>query len=587
MEFLPVWALEPPAAREGVGSRRIVSHNRLVAQKRRGQKGKKSRAKRSRQPGGARRASTLSAHVRDSKRRELVPPLLAAMQGKHRALAWERDLLPEMLWTASLLVEEWPDRGEHHAALSRLDDLVPDGREVLNGTISSFALVPADRRPEARRWLADTKALTDDFANALSLYSECPAGWMVEDWLQDHTPDSETGVEYLRKLVLRMRDGYSSYAAQLRWVLLARMAKNRKLTLTAEMVDLMKRYPRSLDDDERAKVESLIRASTLSMVSLPGAPNGTSGWTRAFWRQNRTLSPCERSAPLALTDEDEPELDLDTEAPKLLTSAVSTGFVDSVEGLERNLRGLQDQVELDLYEPVTDEVKMGLASRQVRLLRRFVEQPSGWTTERSAHALRPMVDTRILAAWLVDKNDPELFERYKSFGQGKLKLLKLNFEDHIEKRGATEPTHDEYLAWLDARVNEEVMEEYQTISLAPSFADRSIFKMAEDVGLKDLYDLVYAPLSGESHGDWGSLRLHDLDRCANPLHRYHRLGRFGEREETVTLDYVFTVVALVSETVELIFDSYRIPTEDVLDRFRNKFFAVLDSVSDEARHSPY
>src|SRR3712207_5468233 len=187
-----------------------------------------------------------------------------------------------------------------------------------------------------------------------------------------------------------------------------------------------------------------------------------------------------------------------------------------------------------------------------------------------------MVDTRILAAWLVAKNDTELFERYKNFGQGKLKLLKLNFEDHIEKRGGPEPTHDEYLAWLAARVNEEVMEEYQTISLAPSFADRSIFKMAEDVGLKDLYNLVYAPLSADSHGDWGSLRLHDLDRCSNPLHRYHRLGRFGQPEEIVTLDYVFTVVALMSETVELMFDSYGISARSVLDRFQHQFFAVLD-----------
>jgi hypothetical protein len=153
------------------------------------------------------------------------------------------------------------------------------------------------------------------------------------------------------------------------------------------------------------------------MAGLPGAPNGTSGWTRAFWQQNRTLSPCEQSAALALTDEDELEVDLGTEAPVLLTSAVSTGFVDAVEGLEKDLRGLQAQVELDLYEPVADDVKMGLASRQVRLLRRFVEQPSGWTTERSLHAIRPMVDTRILAAWLVAKNDPELFERYRASGR--------------------------------------------------------------------------------------------------------------------------------------------------------------------------
>jgi hypothetical protein len=31
------------------------------------------------------------------------------MQNKQRALGWERELLPEMLWTASIMVEEWPD----------------------------------------------------------------------------------------------------------------------------------------------------------------------------------------------------------------------------------------------------------------------------------------------------------------------------------------------------------------------------------------------------------------------------------------------------------------------------------------------
>lgn len=92
----------------------------------------------------------------------------------------------------------------------------------------------------------------------------------------------------------------------------------------------------------------------------------------------------------------------------------------------------------------------------------------------------------------------------------------------------------DYVAWLEARVNEDVMEEFQTISLAANFADRNIFRMAEDVGLKYLYSVVYSPLSGESHDDWASPRLHDLRRCSNPLHRNHRLGRFADREEVAT-----------------------------------------------------
>ena len=486
---------------------------------------------------------------------------------------WDRDMVPEMLWLASLVVEEWPDRGEHHRALSMLDELIPEGKACLDGTVSAFSLVPEDRRAHARGWLVDAKALTEGFANALALYEDCPAGWMVEDWRKEHRPDPAAGADYFKQLVLKMRDNRSSYTAQLRWVVLARMAKNGKLFMPRELIDELQRYPRGLDDDERSGCESMIRASSLSAAAVPGSPREATGWARSFWQQNRLLSPCENEAGGRLED-DEPEALVSGEAV-LTTSDVRAGFVKAIEALEHDLQDQQGEIVLDLYEPVRDEVMLGLASRQVRLLRRFIEQPSGWTTERSPHTIRPMVDTRILAAWLVWKDDPELFERYKDFGQGKLKLLKLNFEEHIGDREGDDPSHKEYVAWLEARVNEDVMEEFQTISLAASFADRSIFRMAEDVGLKDLYNLVYSPLSGESHGDWASLRLHDLRRCSNPLHRYHRLGRFADREEVATLDFAYTAAALMSETVEIIFGSYGVETDELLGRFEESFFDVL------------
>lgn len=543
-----------------------------------GRKAKKAKAKRRRQHAGTRNASTLADHVRDKGKRQLVPPLLAAMQNKQKIFPWDRDMVPEMLWLASLLVEEWPDRGEHHRALNMLDPLVPEGPGCLDATLSAFSLVPEDSRAAARESLVAAKALTDDFANALTLYDDCPAAWLVEDWANGNSPDKAAGTEYFRKLVARMRDNRSPYTAQLRWVVLARTAKNGKLFMPADVIDEFQRYPRDLDDQGRSRCEALIRASLLSAAGIPGHPRETTGWAKTFWQQNRTLSACEDgAAPRNDEDTDEPSELVSSEERPLTTSDVRTAFVDAVEGLERDLQDLQNKLDLDLYEPVRDEVEMGLASRQVRLLRRFVEQPSGWTTERSPHTIRPMVDTRILAGWLVSEDDPELFERYKEFGQGKLKLLKLNFEEHISKRDAADPSHQEYVSWLEARVNEDVMEEFQTISLAPSFADRSIFRMAEDVGLKDLYNLVYSPLSGESHGDWASLRLHDLQRCTNPLHRSHRLGRFADRDETIAIDFVYTAVSLMSETVDLLFASYSVDTTQVLDRFHHAFFAALTS----------
>ncbi len=147
----------------------------------------------------------------------------------------------------------------------------------------------------------------------------------------------------------------------------------------------------------------------------------------------------------------------------------------------------------DLYDPISDEVRLGLAARQVRMLYRLVEDPNLWTDENAPHHLRSMVDARITTAWLLWKNDPEMYARYKAYGQGKLKLLKLNFADAVEQSGFSR-SNEEALKRLEAAVNEDTMEEFQPIFVTANFADRPIRKMAEDVGLKDLYDLSYSPL---------------------------------------------------------------------------------------------
>jgi hypothetical protein len=491
-----------------------------------------------------------------------------------------------MLWLASLMVENWPDRGEHHGALNSIEEFVPkDGDAYLDGSVSAFSAVPEEHREGARRRVMAAGGLTDEFANALSFYPACPARWLLDDWLAANAPDQAAAEDYLKKLVLRMRDGRSSYATQLRANLIVRAFRYDKLSFGPERPGLimLRDYPRNLSDEDRKTCESIVRAS---LGALMGAredkhPIHTSGWAAQFWRHNRQLSKCERRTPLLLTDEDEPDEELPDGDPPLLVSTLRDGFLAAIGELEQKLQELQEQAEMNLYEPVTDEVRMGLASRQLRLLRRLVENPTAWTHERSPHLIRPMIDTRIVAAWLVFKNDPALYERYKDYGQGKLKLLKLNFEEHIEQQGGFTETSQEYLDYLEMRVNIERDEEFQGISLKPNFGDRSIRQMAEDVGLKDLYDLNYSPLSGESHGDWGSLVTHDLERCSNPLHRYHRLGRFAGGEEELRLDYLYHAVNLMDDTVEAIFESYGLQTADVLDRFRALFAKALDAAAGE------
>jgi hypothetical protein len=514
---------------------------------------------------GARSGTPLREHIKDSKRQALVPPM---MNLPLTTISWDRELLPEMLWTAALMTPDWPDRGEHHRGLGALMGIL-DESICVDGMISSFSLVPKEQRAQARRLLRDERALPDGFLNAISLYPDGPAAWLAEDWLAEHEADEAAAVEYLKELVTRMKDGRDSYTAQLRLSVLGRRVIAKKLFFGShlEFLDIVPKYPRDLaTEDEKRKAESMIRAAFLAGMGLQDeAAERTLEWARIFWRTNWKLSKCE----VTEHDQDDEEAEFEPNPEPIPTPwEVRNHFVTALEDLEQCLREAQEQITPDLYDPVADEVKLGLASRQVRLMRRYLEDPGNWTVERSSLIIRPMIDTRIVAAWLARKDDPALYQAYKEYGQGKLKLLKLQFAEHIEGLGETDTESEDYLRALHARVNEDRDEEFQTISLKASFTDRSIRQMAEDVGLKHLYSLVYAPLSGESHGDWGSVRWHDLHACSNPLHRNHRIGRFTAESERLTLRYLDTVISLMDETVEAVFSSYGVTIELAFDRFR-------------------
>jgi hypothetical protein len=45
--------------------------------------------------------------------------------------------------------------------------------------------------------------------------------------------------------------------------------------------------------------------------------------------------------------------------------------------------------------------------------------------------LRPIVDARILSAWLIHRNDPEVFAAYRERGLGRLKLLRAHIETDL------------------------------------------------------------------------------------------------------------------------------------------------------------
>ena len=72
-------------------------------------------------------------------------------------------------------------------------------------------------------------------------------------------------------------------------------------------------------------------------------------------------------------------------------------------------------------------VLFGMAPRMYRLLVDFLDRPSSWAPATASFFVRPLVETRIVSAWLCKKSDPNLIEAYREHGLGNLKLLR----DHI------------------------------------------------------------------------------------------------------------------------------------------------------------
>ena len=261
---------------------------------------------------------------------------------------------------------------------------------------------------------------------------------------------------------------------------------------------------------------------------------------------------------------------------------MARGFDVALAALGDTLRAAQFEAHLDLEAPSAAEVRLGLASRQMRLLSYLAGNPMFWKYPVAEYVLRPMVDTRILIAWLIKKDDPGLYEKFKSFGVGRLKLRKLHLEDFLETEELAGDFED-HLAWLEARVNRETLEEFQEVDLGGNFSGRSIRDMAIESDLKRLYDLDYAPLSAELHGEWQSLEEWDLAASGDPLHQGHLFGTFEETaEEGIAIQVVAHGFFLMADSVAHVFRSLGVDVLSELDACGGALTAAIARARKEA-----
>jgi hypothetical protein len=471
---------------------------------------------------------------------------------------WQKVILPDMLWLCSIISSNDEVLGMHACmqTLDVIDDVLAaheigsddNDAVVIDGRLTTFEQVPVDIRGEIIDCLEANGlfeiCVSERFSHALGMYPSAPGRWLIERRLRDGLSiDWEEAHRYLAPIIAESSHGQDRVPTRAKFIALTRQVKAGKILLPTSMestADLLSRYPNQLSEDDLKKADSTIRAMFTAFSAVGGSEGGLSRseeWGRVFWRSNWRIYPCSIADDASFLDNDLNPI-----------SATQQQFYDSIQRLHHSFLEAAQRTDPDLFEPDRYEVLTGITLRALRLVVAASLSPILWSGEHGFPFIRSLVEARIIFRWLTKKDDAAIYSRFKDYGRGRLKLLKLHLEDYADTLDEPPPDLAAYLAYLDAEVNQDVGEEWQNISIESTFSGVSARDMAGEVGMEREYRLVFAPASSATHGEWSSLDRYVLVRCQNPLHGGHRIPR-SSLATPIGASFVQTMLDMASDLV--------------------------------------
>lgn len=436
---------------------------------------------------------------------------------------WARDLIPEHLWI-DLLAEEYKNVlwfKIYNDFLDKLEEcLVEQPKTPLFGFISDFA-IPSDEEKE--KFINNNKdfifnAFFKPIGKILSLYPESPASWLIlQEWIDREPVDFEEELNKLSRSVSRLMKAKDVYTGHLRALPLNRLFKHNKIFLLKgkmdELVELIPKYPEKCTEEEKYHVQSFAR-TTMNMEFMIEERYKDVVWSKYFWRHNYELVPC------ASLRESFEEGDIETHDEKVKKIQEKT-MGNSVK-LMKYLDKIAMQYKYDLYDPMIDQIQLGLFSRIVRLYISFVSDPFLWTRDLSCIMLRCLGETTIIFHYLILHGTGEDFKNFHDYAVGKEKLLMLHIQDTYKESLSLEGKDVEKIA---KDIGGDFHAEITDVELK-GWTKKDIRTMAHETGLHKIYKIIVDPSNADIHGSWTSIRKSNLVICRQILHRFHKIPKF-------------------------------------------------------------
>lgn len=429
-----------------------------------------------------------------------LQPGFAVVADKVTFSSWSNERLPEMIWAAIIRVIDDQDYAieEFRRILSFI------GEHGEKGQFSDISLTGISKLPEALReqfigFILENKTTASALV-VLSLFDSLPAR---ETWV-NLLPKEEPNISILMDAVGFNLPHQSQEATDCRWLKLMARVISGKFHVPRERAEEWFGYPYKGD---LRKIRPSIRAS--EMAENPLVEKDLT-WPNAFWDEAWRNSPC-----LVLMEEKEPTF---AEA----SSVSRADITQLLNEIESHWSHTHSTTAIDARH----DAVFGIALYVVKVLDEMLGIGIG-TGILGRLGLRTILESHISLRYLLHKDNPELWRKWRAYGAGQAKLNALRFDELMGP-----PKHINQ-STIEAIAGEDLWEEFLNIELG-SWSGLDLRKISEKAGVKDAYDAHYSWTSGYSHGTWGPVRETCFETCGNPLHRLHRYPKQQSLPDTIS-----------------------------------------------------
>lgn len=453
-------------------------------------------------------AYVLQDHIKEGN--TFYPPFTYKF-GKSRfeQINWRADFVPELIWIALLLKDHGFDRAKDFACslgfYADLSQYLPIKHDF--GIISGYSKLDDVAKSYILKKLGSNnmiEPLRQSLLPLITLYPECPLAFITDG------SDEKIAIEQAKEIIgpdleemLYRREKLPTYA---QGICLEIQKSTGKMHFGSLLnIDILKKYPESQESQDEA---SRIRAAmnTLTLMDF------SNKWAKYFWRRGREIGSC------VILPQDDLFLGTIQQEFNLYHVECFRMYCDACNDLWEII---EKHYEIDYYDPLCDEILLGLACRIYRLTIHIVSFLPNWTEDIAEAFLRMIIESYIYYQWLKKKGQRQDFERFYEYGLGQQKLRMEHLTQYFQSQGLSAEEAKKQNMGMNF-LKKHKMPEFVPVTIGNPLG-KTLRVIAQEADCREIYALVYSPASSAVHGMYDSLDLFYSRTCANPFHCLHKV----------------------------------------------------------------